>query len=390
MIAAFFLTILTIPAAHAVVDFSALKSVAPQHIQQACSVLDQYLQPAFATEFRDDRENVCAPVWTNTTAPWKSPEQIAKNNAYATADQPDMSIEEGQKKGYSVLSMAEQAKLESDAQADRTRVAEFCCEGRAACLKAMNIVKVEVCKLGTDPTAAEPCIKLPGTYTVTADLFDLVARKSVAIASENLNLLDSAKQKNLIDLRQIQVQTLAKDAEKNKFTIGEIQLSPFRLNGNSITKPYIVKHELAHACSHFRRQLALDEKRSKLTAALAFASQLQLDSRSCQLNQETIDTYKAIFPKIPHANEIVDCFAKASLEGNPEITRTCARSRLEESYADAIAYLTSMDNVKEDLFPARCNYQPSRWHTASSHVLQCLLKYSDKYRSDFARGLGCK
>jgi hypothetical protein len=154
------------------------------------------------------------------------------------------------------------------------------------------------------------------------------------------------------------------------------------------------RHELGHACSHIRRQIAT-RNGSPLNAGEDYTSGAD---NYCRYRSQGYQQFSFMgeFMHPENARETGTCVSNAirsevrSRSDQSYIENACYGAKVEEGLAEAFAILTA---TPEDVFfnlKRSCTYPPSRLHLTGHKIVQCIVQHSQRFRNVVLQAPVCR
>lgn len=346
--------------------------------QKTCDAIALLASEGSPEVFAPSRPNVlCEGDWKTTTPPWVNDPNI---QAYGSGDYQSISRSEFLKKNsYRILSADEKKKQLRDSKQIQREVTQMCCDGDKACSQAMAKVKINYCESDADrdPSKADDCELLDGEYQLDAQ------EQAALTLAMQLPLSMNLSAAQLTESEISGAQAALKGHPATGFPVtGTIQLSPYADKYGGLIQNDGVRHELGHACSFIKRQLAT----SGLGGASAARSFLDRSEGRCYLKREqTEDAYANVLPAAT-VKCLTDLAAKSTDESSSAfIINSCQTGKIEEATAEAFALMASPKPMPE----RACSREPSRIHPSSVDVYTCLLKTNKDVRDKLKARNGC-
>jgi hypothetical protein len=276
------------------------------------------------------------------------------------------------------------------AESLRARATDLCCApGDLTCRKAMAAVKFEVCKPSSDPNQPDPCV-FGGTYRMPGAGYDSIFR---AIARSNRGGGEAAQ------LRSIASTNLfgrAKGAEEpSGIASGSITLSSYISieNGSASADPVIL-HELGHACSMVKMQVASLDSTNQ-GRALRAAQWIDSAKKRCDPNFKIPAAVDDFWQSIGESKDLSACLTDLAVSNQKKLVDKpcnglCPGHYLEESVGIAFSLLLGdLDGSASAVFPNTCDHVRDGQHPMVSDVAECLMQNSPRFRARLSKAYGC-
>jgi hypothetical protein len=241
-----------------------------------------------------------------------------------------------------------------------------CCSAKdELCQKLLKKVEITWCKPASDPNSPDPCTDVGANYNFSP------------AEADKLILWFQDKKKSF---------------EKFPFSPGRISMTSFVKADNQLLHNMgVFAHELGHACSSIRMQLAI--QRRKLPAQISF---LQAINRvSCDISDLSKKSYQEMLAALGATAGTSKCLidyaskAASSRFTNQPCENGCPISHLEESTADWLRVKSLADNQwYPNVIPTMCQYLRDAMHPLGADEMSCFM-LTPAFKEKMRRNFGC-
>ena len=251
----------------------------------------------------------------------------------------------------------------------RRDASNFCCGGDRACAGAMARVAIGYCQSAARPGEPDPCV-FGGTYRMAGAAYPAMFAELARPDGETSRSFPFA---------------------------GDIRLTTYApLDGGVATLEPTLRHELGHACSMIKMQLAANDRAGEREGQRERATKwLEGVKNRCDVNAELSDAYADFWESVGESRELAGCFmklAKANRDGRVDrpCSHLCPGHYLEEAAGVAFSLLTGdLDGGPSASFPNTCDHVRDGQHPMVGDVVDCLAQHSPRFRARLAAGQRC-
>ncbi len=274
----------------------------------------------------------------------------------------------------------------------KNEMAAFCCGKDEACHEAMGSVPVTLCKSKAGKNQPDPCV-FGGSYQFTASEYRQVFRSlwqdlkgaprgALSVLQRNLSAEDMHMKKS-----EVQSTVLP----------GKIVLSSYiNINHGIATLEPVLRHELGHACSMIKSQINARRISAEPEKAMRALQWLDHSRDRCEPGLKAPQAYYDFWESLGESPSLAKCFYHlAQLNQDQKIDRPCrnicASQVLEESVGIAFSLLTGeLKGQPEAAFPNTCNHVRDGQHPMVADVVECLSRYSPRFRERMSAAYRCQ
>lgn len=282
-------------------------------------------------------------------------------------------------RGITMASRAELRAMETLFTQTKNNVAERCCGTNRECAGLFRQVRLQFCtnpRALTHPNEPDPCTSSEaGVYTQSDDEMYMqwwlyqVARdpEGVREATRTATLAKRPQLRNRL----------------GQVAPGFVKFSRYERADSGETL-WTFRHELGHACSSIRRQIAA-RNGSRITAS----DDYNPDPKAyCKYSGQTFQqyTFMAEYMRPENAREAGECISNGIREefrnknNESYIANACYGSKVEEGLAEAFAILSAApENVMYNL-ERSCTFPPTRVHFTGHKIIKCIVANSARFR----------
>ena len=355
--------------------------------------------PAIEATLKSSDQHVCTPYYKNGVPHWENPAIKREVETYATAEAIAPSRSEFENRGLKIATQEEAEYLLERLDRIRKNMIPSCCDGNKECEKAMLGVNLKLCSdrsADKDSSAPDFCTLTNGYFLPARSKEDRLRIKKIIYSAlkkqehKDYVLNTTGDSEEEIDrlMRKLKVTPATAPVS------GEVVVSPYFSNGASKVRDGTLRHEIAHACSSIKRQLAaLDGDDA---SALSLGLQQRRGDLSCELHPSAPEAYSNLIEDVKEKNKVSKCLFKIAKESTSPtsygfVKNSCPGSKLEEGFAIAREVLDAPRPLVPFSFPnSVCTYRPSTKHPAAAAVLDCLVQHSGAFRKELKKELECR
>lgn len=278
----------------------------------------------------------------------------------------------------------------------RKQAAMLCCGDDERCRNAMESVEVSLCKPQPQGTGPDPCV-FGGSYTMPGEGYSAIFT-TIRRAYES---------ESGAELRDIATRNLSFYGENRTFG-GKI-ITSYPRTGKIILTSYVqendgvseliptLHHEFGHACSMIRMQLAATSGADpgSLVRASRAVQWLNHVKDRCDSNLKLPDAYYDFWESLGETREFAQCLYRLTeVNRKSQVDRACDRlcpgHYLEESVGIAFSLLNGdLHGNSDSVFPNTCDHVRDGQHPMVSDVVDCLARYSPRFRARVGAAYGC-
>jgi len=317
---------------------------------------------------------VGVPEWAEEIR--ENPDSTDKSSENFTGDSSPAEMAE---RGRTMASPAELREIETLYAQTRASVASRCCGTDRECRSVFSRVPLQFCtnpRATTHPNEPDRCTgRESGIYTVRDDELYLswwLLRISRLPQAQR----EATRAYILREHPQLK-------ARLGDVVPGTIVVSRYKRATDGATL-VTLRHELGHACSNIRRQIATRDG-SRSNPGNDFSGV----ENYCRYSDQSFQHYSFMGDLMHPENSrrTGECISSRIREefrdrsDQAYIPNACYGAKIEEGMAEAFALLTATtENIFENI-ERSCTYPPSRVHFTGHKIVQCIVENSPNFRS---------
>ncbi len=306
------------------------------------------------------------------------PETIDKSSTSYEGDNSPMQMAE---LGRTMGSRAELRAMESMFARTRSSVASRCCGSNQECLNVFRQVRLQFCtnpRATTHPNEPDRCTgRDSGVFTNTDDE-NLMVWWLLRMRREPADVQEATRASVLQDSPQLRNRL-------GQVAPGMVSISRYERADDGGETLWTFRHELGHACSSIRRQIATRDG-----STLAAGDDYDPDPQAyCRYNSQGFQQFSFMgdFMHPENARETGTCISNGIREefrnssDQSYIANACYGAKIEEGLAEAFALLTATPEDVMYNLERSCTFPPSRVHFTGHKIVQCIAQNSPRFRN---------
>lgn len=324
------------------------------------------------------------PQWSDTVR--EKPQSVDKHSA---AFEGDKSPEQMANEGKTLATPGDLQTMETSFVSLRNGMADRCCGTNSECLSSFKAVRIQFCtnpRAVTHPNEPDRCTgRDSGFYTTTGDEH-IMRWWNLYI----LSLPQNHHEPNRAALLQKYPQLRGR---LGSVAPGFISVSRYD-RADQLDTQWTFRHELGHACSSIRRQMAVRD-----STQLRAGDDYNPDPKElCRYKEGGYQqfTFLGEYLRPENSRAVGTCLSTAirnevrNKNDQAYMRNACYGSKIEEGIAETFALLTAdKDQIFQNLNNS-CSYPPSPVHFSGYKIIQCLVENSPQFRNKILAAPVCR